>query len=183
MRKLVAGCRLVAPILALIAANVSAHGEVNQPGTLSPITVGSKLRLLAPTVVSDRIQGIVLQTDERYLVVRGNDDAPLRVPVVGRAASDEREPVLGRCAPMGPSVALGRRRNGVGRRRPGGEGIAAPARSDRQVFAATRTTGPGGGALGWHHSCHPPYRPALSTLSRNVWLRALPTPPDARQGP
>ena len=93
MRKLVAGCRLVVSILALIAANVSAHGEVNEPGTLSPITVGSKVRLRAPTVVGDRIQGIVLQTDERYLVVRGSDAAPLRVP---RDAITRLEIITGR---------------------------------------------------------------------------------------
>ena len=45
----------------------------------SVITVGSRIRLRAPTLVNGQIEGIVIETDETALLVGINDRVPLRV--------------------------------------------------------------------------------------------------------
>jgi hypothetical protein len=42
--------------------------------------VGSRIRLQAPTVVTERIEGTVIRVDAESLLVGGNDRAPVSVP-------------------------------------------------------------------------------------------------------
>jgi hypothetical protein len=49
------------------------------PPDLSMVTLGSKVRLLAPTVAEGRVEGVVLQADQEFLTVSGKRPDPLRV--------------------------------------------------------------------------------------------------------
>jgi len=49
------------------------------PTMFSPITVGSRIRLLAPTAVTGRIEGMVVQLNGSSLLVAGNDRTPVSV--------------------------------------------------------------------------------------------------------
>ena len=65
----------------------------DRPLDLSPLTVGSKVRLSAPTVATGRIQGVVLEADQEFLIVGGRRPDPLRV---SRRAVTRVEVVTGR---------------------------------------------------------------------------------------
>lgn len=69
--------------LALLAALLLLPGpaEPQEPqATASPLIVGSRIRLRAPTLVDGRIEGIVAEMDETSILVSINDRVPLRVP-------------------------------------------------------------------------------------------------------
>jgi hypothetical protein len=69
-------------LCAVIAWTVLPAGEArpqDAPDFLSPLTLGSRVRLSAPTIASRRIQGVVLQIDPEYLVIGGSRADPLRV--------------------------------------------------------------------------------------------------------
>src|SRR5512146_1142520 len=51
-----------------------------QPASPLPVTVGSRIRLQAPTVVTGRIEGMVVHLDGKSLLVGGNERTPVSVP-------------------------------------------------------------------------------------------------------
>ena len=61
-----------------------------QPNVGSPLAVGNRIRLLAPTVVSGRIEGMVIQIDETSVLVGMNDRVPMSVPRQAIAELDVR---------------------------------------------------------------------------------------------
>ena len=66
----------------LIVSTLLLPGEARsqeQPKSVSPIAVGTRVRLRAPTVVSGRIEGMVIEMDESSLLIGVNDRVPLRV--------------------------------------------------------------------------------------------------------
>jgi hypothetical protein len=58
-----------------------------------PITLGGRVRLLAPTVIDRRVEGMVLEVDARSVVIATSHGAPVKVP---RAAITRLELVTGR---------------------------------------------------------------------------------------
>jgi hypothetical protein len=50
-----------------------------QPKSVSPIAVGTRIRLRAPTVVSGRIEGMIIEMDESSFLIGVNDRVPLTV--------------------------------------------------------------------------------------------------------
>lgn len=66
--------------LMVMAASLLPVGEARaepESGTPPTITVGSKVRVRAPTVVKGRIEGTVIGLDERSLVLGGIERGPL----------------------------------------------------------------------------------------------------------
>jgi hypothetical protein len=55
-------------------------GSQEQLASPFPLTVGSRIRLLAPTVVTGRIEGMVIQLDGRSMLVGANGRTPVSVP-------------------------------------------------------------------------------------------------------
>jgi hypothetical protein len=51
-----------------------------QAQTVSPITVGSRVRVLAPSAVKGQVEGTVMQIDENSLLLSTDDHLPLTVP-------------------------------------------------------------------------------------------------------
>ena len=66
----------------LIVSTLLLPGEARsqeEPKSVSPIAVGTRVRLRAPTVVGGRIEGMVIEMDEASLLIIKDDDR-LRVP-------------------------------------------------------------------------------------------------------
>ena len=69
----------VAAALASLLLLPGEAGSQTQPEGISPVTLGSKVRLWAPTVVKGRLEGTVVESDEKSLVVGRDDRMPVRV--------------------------------------------------------------------------------------------------------
>ena len=70
------GCAMVLASLLLLPAEA-------RPGELPKatiVTVGSRVRILAPTMVHGRLEGMVLEMDENSLLVGMDDRGPIRLP-------------------------------------------------------------------------------------------------------
>lgn len=68
-------------VVALVAALLYA-GEVqgqDQRASLSPMAVGTRVRILAPAAVNGRIEGMILEMDEKSLLLM-SEEQRLRVP-------------------------------------------------------------------------------------------------------
>jgi hypothetical protein len=50
-----------------------------RPGTNLPVTVGSRVRLVAPSLLKGRIEGLVMEMDEKSLLVSSDDRLPVKV--------------------------------------------------------------------------------------------------------
>jgi hypothetical protein len=70
-----------------------AEGRSEDTLPATPITVGTKVRLRAPTLFSGRIEGMVIETNESSLLIGVNDRVPLRV---SRQAITQLEVSMGR---------------------------------------------------------------------------------------
>ena len=66
-------------VVVLVAALLLA-GEVHaQDQSTSPVTVGTRVRILAPAAVNGRIEGMILEMDEKSLLLM-SEEQRLRVP-------------------------------------------------------------------------------------------------------
>jgi hypothetical protein len=54
-------------------------GPEERPASLSPLAVGSRVRLQAPTIVEGRVEGMVMEMDESSLLVSADGRASVRV--------------------------------------------------------------------------------------------------------
>jgi hypothetical protein len=73
--------RTSAVCIAVVLAAASGIAKADEPiDTLGPVVVGSRVRLLAPSVVADRIEGLVLDIDDDALLVGSDHAPPVRVP-------------------------------------------------------------------------------------------------------
>jgi hypothetical protein len=50
-----------------------------QAGTISPVTVGSRVRVQAPTFPKGQVEGLVMQMDDKSLLVSADDRIPVRL--------------------------------------------------------------------------------------------------------
>lgn len=80
----------VAYLSFIFAADVWSQEQQASP---LPVIVGSRIRLLAPTVVTGRIEGVLIHLDEQALLVGGADRPPTSVP---RQAIERLEVKTGR---------------------------------------------------------------------------------------
>jgi len=66
---------------AILASLLVLPGEAQsqESPAKNPLMVGTRVRILAPTVVQGRIEGMVLEVDEQSVVVSNDDRAPLKV--------------------------------------------------------------------------------------------------------
>jgi hypothetical protein len=78
-------------VLSLLAG-VPAHAQ-ERADPFAPVIVGSRVRLRAPTALTGRIQGTVMEKNEQTLLLSGPDGQPIRVP---RAAISQLELSTGR---------------------------------------------------------------------------------------
>lgn len=70
------------PVVAFLTCMLLLPCEVKsqEQAQAAPIALGTRVRILAPTVVGKRIEGMVVEIDEKSLLVGMDDRAPLRVP-------------------------------------------------------------------------------------------------------
>lgn len=76
------GFRPVAAVIPLAAVLLS-PGEARareRPEVEAPFVVGSRIRLRAPRAVEGRIQGSVMELDEKSVLISTDDRIPLRIP-------------------------------------------------------------------------------------------------------
>lgn len=70
----------VMPVLATMLL-LPAEAPAQEPPAASPVTVGTKVRIRAPSVAKGRVEGMVLEIDEKSLLIGvSKDRVPLRVP-------------------------------------------------------------------------------------------------------
>ncbi len=70
-------------LVVVLISTIFLPGETRSQGQLIsiyPITVGSRIRLLATTIAKRRIEGTIIEMDERSLLVGIEADSTLRVP-------------------------------------------------------------------------------------------------------
>jgi hypothetical protein len=80
-------------LLAVSAATALPARSQETRDTFAPVMVGSRVRLFAPSAIAGRIQGTVMETNDKTLLLSTNDHQPLRVP---RAAITQLELSTGR---------------------------------------------------------------------------------------
>lgn len=69
----------LAVVLATLLLPPGGVAAEEPPKSVSPVAVGSKVRLLAPTTFSGRVDGMVLEMDENSLLVSKDDRTAVRV--------------------------------------------------------------------------------------------------------
>jgi hypothetical protein len=77
LRTLCPSVVVVACSLLALSAEARSH---EQPASLLPVSVGSRVRLQAPMVVLGRIEGTVIKLDGKSLLVAGSERTPVSVP-------------------------------------------------------------------------------------------------------
>jgi hypothetical protein len=78
---------VAAVVTAMVLSSVESWSQ-EQPPSVSVVTVGSKIRLLAPSFLDGRLQGLVTGMDEKVLLVSADGRPPTKVP---RQAIDRLE--------------------------------------------------------------------------------------------
>lgn len=98
---------------AVLASMLFVQGEAwseEQVKAVSPIALGGRVRLRAPTAVQGRIKGTVMEMDEKSLLVSADDRTPVRVP---RQAITQLEVSTGRHSKALKGMLIGAAIGGV----------------------------------------------------------------------
>jgi len=96
---------------AMLVLSVEAWSQ-DQPAPPLPLTVGSTIRLQAPTIVQGRLQGRVMEVDDESLLISQEDRLPVRVSrqAITRLevrTGRHRQTLTGMCIGAGIGALLG----------------------------------------------------------------------------